>query len=91
MDYLSSEYVYYKAYIQLQMAVRQYIQLKAWPELRELKALLKYSNYKWLSQYKQALQDIDTNINTLNAAGAYIVKKKQVALYRKLTRRKHRS
>ena len=56
------------------MAVRQYIQLGAWPELRELKALLKYSNYKRLSQYKQALQDVGINVNALNAVGAYIVR-----------------
>ena len=56
------------------MAVRQYIQLGAWPELRELKALLKYSNYKRLSQYKQALWDVGININALNAAGTSIVR-----------------
>ena len=52
IDYLSGEYVHYKAYIQLQMAVKQYIQSGAWLELRKLKALPKYSNYKWSSQYK---------------------------------------
>ena len=52
INYLSSKHVYYKAYIQLQMVVRQYIQLRAWLELKELKALLKYNNYKWSSQYK---------------------------------------
>ena len=57
------------------MAVRQYIQLRAQPEFRELKALLKYNNYKWLSQYKQALWDIDININAFNTVGTYIVKK----------------
>ena len=56
------------------MVVRQYIQLKAQPEFRELKALLKYSNYKRLSQYKQALQDVGINVNALNAVGAYIVR-----------------
>ena len=56
------------------MVVRQYIQLKAQPEFRELKALLKYSNYKRLSQYKQALQDIGIDINAFNIAGVYIVR-----------------
>ena len=56
------------------MVVRQYIQLGAWPELRELKTLLKYNNYKRSSQYKQALWDIGININALDITGTYIVK-----------------
>ena len=75
INYLSSEYIYYKAYIQLQIVVRQYIQLKAQLEFKELKAPLKYNNYKWLSQYKQALWNIGININALNTVGIYIVKK----------------
>ena len=50
------------------------MQLGAWLELGELKALLKYNNYKWLSQYEQALRDIGIDVNTLNAVGASIVK-----------------
>ena len=42
--------------------------------LKELKAPLKYSNYKRLSQYKQALQDVGINVNALNAVGARIVR-----------------
>ena len=56
------------------MAVRQYIQLGAWLEFRELKAPLKYSNYKRLSQYEQALWDIGIDINALDAVGTYIVR-----------------
>ena len=56
------------------MVVRQYIQSGARPELGELKALLKYSNYKRLSQYKQALWDVGINVNALNAVGTRIVR-----------------
>ena len=56
------------------MVVREYIQLGVQPILKELKALLKYSNYKRSRQYKQALQDKSINIKAINVEGAYIVK-----------------
>ena len=56
------------------MAVREYIQLGAQPILRELKALLKYSNYKRLRQYKQALWDKGIDIKAINIEGAHIVR-----------------
>ena len=56
------------------MAVREYIQLGTQLILGKLKALLKYSNYKRLRQYKEALWDKGINIKAINAEGAYIVK-----------------
>ena len=56
------------------MAVREYIQLGAQLILRELKALLKYSNYKRLRQYKQALRDKGIDIKAINVEGAYIIR-----------------
>ena len=74
VDHPSGERVHYEAYIQLRMAVRQHIQSGARPELRELKAPPKYSNYKRSSQYEQALWDVGIDVNALDAAGAYIVR-----------------
>ena len=56
------------------MVVREYIQSGTHSILKELKAPLKYSNYKQLRQYKQALQNKDINIETINAESAYIVR-----------------
>ena len=42
--------------------------------LRELKVLLKYSNYKRLRQYKQALWDEGIDIKPISIEGAYIVR-----------------
>ena len=56
------------------MAVREYIWLGAQLILRELKALPKYSNYKWLRQYEQALQDKGIDIKAINVKGTYIIR-----------------
>ena len=42
--------------------------------LGELKAPLKYSNYKRLRQYEEALQDKGIDIKAINIEGAYIIK-----------------
>ena len=56
------------------MAIREYIQLGTQLIFRELKALLKYSNYKQLKQYKQALQDKGIDIKAINIEGTYIIR-----------------
>ena len=57
------------------MVVREYIQLGTQPIFKELKALLKYSNYKRLRQYEKALQNKSIDIKAINIEGAYIIKK----------------
>jgi len=54
------------------------MQLGARLELGELKALLKYSNYKRSSQYKQALWDGGIDVNAFNAAGTGIVRENRL-------------
>ena len=54
--------------------VREYIWLNIQLILRELKAPLKYSNYKRSRQYKEALWDKGINIKAINAEGTYIIK-----------------
>ncbi len=56
------------------MVVREYIQSGVQPILKELKALLKYSNYKRSRQYKQALQDKGIDIKAINIEGTYIIR-----------------
>ena len=56
------------------MVVREYIQLGIQLIFGELKAPLKYNNYKRLRQYKQALQDKGINIKAINIEGAYIIR-----------------
>ena len=56
------------------MAVKKYIQLGAQLILKELKAPLKYSNYKRSRQYKKALWDKGIDIKAINIEGAYIVR-----------------
>ena len=60
------------------MVVREYIQLGTQPILGELKAPPKYSNYKQLRQYKQALQNEGINIKAINAEGAHIIKENRL-------------
>ena len=57
------------------MVVREYTWSGAQLIFKKLKALPKYSNYKQLKQYKQALWDKGINIKIINVEGAYIVKK----------------